>query len=295
MVAIKKNLVKDGIEKLAVALPKAFDSRVLVTTMEKLFPYTAPISDSTKYRIQNAVKKLPINWNKRTVLQLYTLVESAEAIDLLSAWTQRRWYLSHFSALYWNELVEQKPVEHYLSADLHHRLAPENVKPVNIGLVPMAFLKGHRQTQNFCTYKKMKFFFLERAASGEIGVISKSINLEASSLSIRLTSIERTLIDSVVSPQYSGGMPTVVKAFSIAESKLSIPELYRIYTNMNLSYPYWQTIGFILDQIQSTKSAQWAGFFEKPAIDFYYDRSATAEWKYSESWRLFYPKGLSKE
>jgi len=51
-----------------------------------------------------------------------------------------------------------------------------------------------------------------------------------------VTSIERTLVDAAVRPQYSGGVTAVLRAYGKAGGRLSIKRLLSILTNLDYLY-----------------------------------------------------------
>jgi predicted transcriptional regulator of viral defense system len=109
---------------------------------------------------------------------------------------------------------------------------------------------------------------------------------------IRLTNVERTLIDITVRPGYAGGVFEVLKAFRNAKGKVSINKLTAMLKTLGYVYPYHQAIGFYLDR---------AGVYDESSIrllrkiemshDFYLAH-AMNDPEYSKDWRLFFPQGL---
>jgi len=109
---------------------------------------------------------------------------------------------------------------------------------------------------------------------------------------IRVTDVERTLIDITVRPGYSGGVFEVLKAFRNAKGKVSINRLQAMLKRLDYVYPYHQAVGFYLVR---------AGVYDDSAIRLLrkfgmkYDFYLTYDMKdpqYSKEWRLFFPKGF---
>jgi predicted transcriptional regulator of viral defense system len=109
---------------------------------------------------------------------------------------------------------------------------------------------------------------------------------------IRVTDVERTLIDVTVRPVYAGGPFEVLKAYKVARPKVSVNKLAATLKKLDYIYPYHQAIGFYLER---------AGVYTESSIallrkfDFKYDFYLTHQIKekaYSERWRLYFPKGL---
>ena len=96
---------------------------------------------------------------------------------------------------------------------------------------------------------------------------------------IRVTDIERTLIDVTVRPIYAGGVFEVLK-------------LAATLKKLDYIYPYHQAVGFYLER---------AGVYRESSISllkkfgFKYDfylMHQIKEKEYSKKWRLYFPKGL---
>ncbi|MBZ5667499.1 MAG: hypothetical protein LAO30_23230, partial [Acidobacteriia bacterium] len=115
--------------------------------------------------------------------------------------------------------------------------------------------------------------------------------LDYSGTKLSVTSLERTLIDIVVRPNYSGGVFQVLEAYRRAQSRVSVGTIIATLKKLAYVYPYHQAIGFYM---------QRAGYPEKLygrlkdlglPYDFYltYDLS---DKEYLADWRLFVPKGL---
>ena len=78
------------------------------------------------------------------------------------------------------------------------------------------------------------------------GVIEETVVPDAGPL--RLTNLERTLIDITVRPVYSGGVFEVAKAFELAKEKLSVNSLTAMLKKLEYTYPYHQAVGFYLER-----------------------------------------------
>jgi hypothetical protein len=290
----RKNLVEQGIELLRKKLPPVFDEASLSEEIRQLLDSNIiSMGDSTRWRLHNSARQIAIQWNKKIFKQLYSFDKAYEAIEMAAAWAKKHTYISHYSALYWNELVAQKPTEYFISTEIQaHSNAKKN--SINEGALRLSFMKGPRVTQYFGTFEGVKYYFIERAYCAQVGVIEKKIHRENKNIIFHCTDIERTLLDSIISPHYSGGMGLISKAF--AKTKINISKLHKYYKELKLLYPYWQTIGFVIEIAHGSSLAnKWKELFGDPKIDFYFDRNARSDWNKSDKWRIFYPKGLETE
>jgi hypothetical protein len=197
--------------------------------------------------------------------------------------------LSHYSALYFNGLIDQRPTVHYLSHDILERRkkVPQNIDSL---VVKQSFMKSARITSNFGTYENINYFFIDRLKQTK-GVVEKSNVSDEVEYKFYLTNVERTLVDSIIAPHYSGGLLTVIKAFKVADIRLEI--MKEVYDSLNLVYPYWQNIGFIFKLIGSKDNEKkWKSFFPNTEMEFYVDHRYRSNWELDPDWKTYYPPGL---
>ena len=110
-------------------------------------------------------------------------------------------------------------------------------------------------------------------------------------MQVRVTNIERTLIDIVVRPAYSGGVAEVLKAFERAREQASVNRLMALLQKLNYLYPYHQAIGFYLERAGYSGTA--LDFIRQMPLnyDFYLAHQMGAT-DYVPQWRLHIPKGF---
>lgn len=65
---------------------------------------------------------------------------------------------------------------------------------------------------------------------------------------LKVTSIERTLIDIAVRPSYSGGVSSVLEAYRSAKHRASLRRLVPLLRKLDYVYPYHQAIGFLMER-----------------------------------------------
>jgi predicted transcriptional regulator of viral defense system len=123
--------------------------------------------------------------------------------------------------------------------------------------------------------------------TGQLGVIDTP---GPDGRNIRVTDVERTLIDIAVRPFYSGGVFEVLKAYRLAKDKVSVNKLASFLKKMDYVYPYHQAIGFYLERSGAYKDSQ-INLLRKFEIRFdFYLTYQMNEMSYSKDWRLYYPK-----
>jgi|WetSurMetagenome_2_1015567.scaffolds.fasta_scaffold20078_5 predicted transcriptional regulator of viral defense system len=206
--------------------------------------------------------------------------------ELVSALNPKA-YFSHYTAMTMHGLTEQIPKIFYLNVELQ----PIHIK--NQGLsqqsIDLAFKNKPRTSNNIAVLEDKKICMLNSKFTNSLGIIELKDNVEGV---IRVTDIERTLIDSTVRPVYSGGIFEVLKAFKLAKENVSINKLVSYLKKIDYTYPYYQAIGFYLEKARVYNQSQ-INLLKK--FDLKYDFYLTHQIKdidYSKEWRLFYPKNF---
>lgn len=197
-------------------------------------------------------------------------------------------YLTHYTAMYFHELtdqvpkvininVEQTPKRRYASSQLDQ------------GRIDLAFRSPTRMSHNTAEYEGHKIRMLNGLHTGNVGVIEMP-GPEGEML--RITDIERTLIDIAVRPEYSGGVFEVLEAYKRATDRVSINRLTAHLKSIDYIYPYHQVIGFYLTKAGSYRKSQ-IDLLRRFEISYdFHLMHQIQEREYSSEWRLFYPKGL---
>ncbi len=112
-------------------------------------------------------------------------------------------------------------------------------------------------------------------------------------IEVPVTDLERTLVDIAVRPAYAGGVNNIIKAYQLAQPKVSIQKLADTIRNLQYVYPYYQSIGFYLDNsgVYSEQDVQYFLDFGPFQYDFYLEYKMLNP-NYSEKWKLYYPNSL---
>jgi hypothetical protein len=230
-----------------------------------------------KNKIIKAVKfdfpSQPIIRYKRGRISIYEMVQSLKPKS----------YFTHCSALKLHKLTVKNIETIYLNCEqppkYHSNISLDQSR------IEAAFKRPMRVSQNVARYKKYNICILNGMHTGGLGVTQTM----HSGAMINVTNIEKTLIDIVVRPGYSGGVSEVLSAFRLAKNMFSVNDLVNMLEKLNYAYPYHQAIGFYMDH---------SGCYDDTSLnllrskglkyDFYltYDMR---EVKYSTKWRLFFP------
>jgi len=166
---------------------------------------------------------------------------------------------------------------------------------MNNSLLRSVFIKPHRHTSYVFTVNNCEIVVVDRKKKSDDGVVTIHAHNTLLPNKSRITSVERALIDAVVSPQYNGGIVSVYTYFKKARQKMDVKKLMDMYRKLDFAYPYSQVLGFFLDTIGLHNQA--SGIFNTypPQLKFFVDHNAKASWSYDEKWKLYYPNGLIDE
>lgn len=197
---------------------------------------------------------------------------------------RERAYLSHGTAVFSHALTDELPKTIYVN----HEQSP---KPASKGVlvqqnIDRAFASKQRQTQAIANYAgDRQFVLLNGKNTGQLGV--EELTVERAKL--RVTNIERTLIDIVVRPSYAGGVFQVLNAYRRAKDRVSVATLLMYLKALDYVYPYHQAIGFYMQK--AGYDAKRYDRLKKLGLkhDFYLAHDM-GEKTYIKDWRLHIPK-----
>jgi len=200
-----------------------------------------------------------------------------------------RSYLTHYTAVFINGLTDQIPRNIYVNKEQGPK---ENVLPnLKQAKIDYAFRRPPRRTTNLASCDDYKIYLLNGMHTGDLGVIS--VEGEYGEI-LKVTNVERTLIDISVRPFYSGGVFEVLGAFVYAQEKaaVSVTKILNYLGRLKFVYPYHQVIGFYLERSNVYEEDLIKPFREMPKEFDFYLTHEIKEKEYSENWRLYYPRGF---
>lgn len=230
------------------------------------------------------LKRYEINFPKRRLLRF---VWGDVSPFNLALSLQQDSYFTHYTALFWHNLTDQIPKTIYLNYEQGRKAFHD--ASLSQSSIDRAFLNPPRVSSNIATIGDYKICLLNGKFTKRLGVTEMTT---PESGKILVTDIERTLIDIVVRPFYSGGINEVLEAFRRAATEVSINKLVAMLQKLAYIYPYHQAIGFYLQRAGVYRDSQ-IELLRK--FDFHYDFYITNQVKdaeYSKEWRLYYPKGF---
>lgn len=244
-----------------------------------------PYSDFVDYLVaKTKLKREVFNfYYRRIILYVWGDVPLYELILSLKPNS----YLTHYTAVYFHDLTEQTPKTIYVNVEQGRKPRPKSALVQE--RIDAAFKRPTRLSNNMAEYEGRTIRMLNGMYTGNLGVIEMS---GPDGEALRITDVERTLIDITVRPEYAGGVHEVLKAYRLAKDKVSINRLAATLKKINYVYPYEQAVGFYLEKagVYTQSQLYLLGRFEMK-YDFYLVHEMK-DYEYSEQWRLYYPKGL---
>lgn len=200
---------------------------------------------------------------------------------------ERNTYFTHYTALYWHNLTDQIPKTTYVNYEQAKKRYVSNI--LLQANIDRAFKNSQRESKNIASIGDYKICLLNGKFTNRSGVIDM---VTPEDENIALTDVERTLIDIVVRPTYSGGIHEVLNAYRKAEKRVSVNKLSAMLQKLNYVYPYHQAIGFFLQRAGVYRDSQ-VQLLKKFDIKYdFYIAYNMVDTEYSKEWRLYYPKGF---
>lgn len=230
-----------------------------------------------------AAKKITLPFPYRTEHRY--MVGQVSDLELVQS-LDKTGYFSHFTAIHMNQLTDQIPKTIYFNVEQYTsggggKLTQESLH--------RAFKAKPRISSNVIEYNQVRIHRLNGGNTHQLGVTEIAVGHSATP--VRVTDIERTLIDATVRPVYSGGIAVVAKAFEMAIDRVSVKRIVEYLKGIDYTYPYHQAIGFYLDRA-GYKNPDSDLLRDFPMqFDFYLAHDIKSA-EYNAKWKLFVPKGF---
>lgn len=199
-------------------------------------------------------------------------------------------YFSHYTAVRMHGLTEQLPKTIFVNFEQAPHAGPP--RTLDQQAVDAAFSKPQRQSAEVAEVAGNRVCLINGMHTALLGVEEKDVAYDDTrQVQVRVTNLERTLIDVAVRPAYAGGVYEVLKAYELARSSVSANRLAAMLQKLQFTYPYHQVIGFYMMRA-GYKASQLELLRQFPMkLDFYLAHGM-GETEHVKQWRLYVPKGL---
>lgn len=199
-------------------------------------------------------------------------------------------YYSHYTAMRMHGLTEQVPKIIFLNHEQH--LKSQSTGGLTQERIDAAFKRKPRQSNNKIDIDNVRVYLINGKNTDQLGVEEQAVNYDSDQpVKVRLTNLERTLIDVTVRPAYAGGVFEVLKAFKLAKDQVSVNALMAMLQKIQHTYPYHQAIGYYLERAEY-KPALLDLVKRFPMNYDFYLANNMSDTEYVKAWRLYVPKGF---
>jgi hypothetical protein len=195
-------------------------------------------------------------------------------------------YLCHSSALFMHKLVDHLPRE--LCVNYEQSDKPKPSGALTQEALDRAFRGKQRQSAFTFRYEGCHIVVLSGKHTDGLEVVEMPL---ATGTKLRVTSLERTLIDATVRPGYAGGTTGVLEGYRRARGHVSVQKIIDTLRKLDHVYPYHQAMGFYMER---------AGFTAKQLAplkamgmnwDFYLTHGLRNP-VFNRNWRIHHQKSL---
>lgn len=195
-------------------------------------------------------------------------------------------YLCHSSALFIHKLRDQAPRELCINYEQSNK--PKASGGLTQEALDRALRGKQRQSAFVFRYKRHRIVVLSGKHTDGLEVRELPLVTGAK---VRVTSLERTLIDAAVRPGYAGGVESVLEAYRRSRHDVSISRVVDTLRKLDHIYPYHQAIGFYMERagfpVEQLSPLKALGM----NWDFYLAHSLRNP-VFNREWRIHHPKGL---
>ena len=175
----------------------------------------------------------------------------------------------------------------------NERHVEQSIKPASSAsltqtAIDRAFASKQRESKLSFTNKDSTVTILSGKNTGRLGVEERQDPVFGP---VKVTNIERTLIDISVRPAYGGGIARILEAYRSARTRVSVPTIASLLETIGLIYPYAQAIGFMMER--AGFAAEQRALLRPLIREFrFYLAHEMKNPAYDETWRIYYPINL---
>ena len=152
-----------------------------------------------------------------------------------------------------------------------------------------AFASKPRFTTNIVTEGKVSIIQLNGKNTKKLGVKQHELKAGKNTYTLRVTSLERTLVDIATRPINAGGPAVVLECFQNASRKVDVKKLVQTLKEINHIYPYHQAIGYYMEKSGAYSQSEIALLKKIPReLEFFLDY-AMQEKTFCAQWKIWVP------
>ena len=146
-------------------------------------------------------------------------------------------------------------------------------------LIDDAYKKEYRYTNSTAEYSGYYIVFLMPKFSNQVEVVKYK--------NFKISSINRSLVEILINIQYFKGFESVINNFKPLKNNLNIDKIYSVVERFDLIYPYFQLLGFTLNQI-GFKNSELSIFKKKISQFNFYTQKNKKHYSYNKYWKIYY-------
>lgn len=195
-------------------------------------------------------------------------------------------YLSHAAAVFLLGLNDQLPKTLYVNKEQTPKPVPST--PLAQDRIDRAFRASPRRSNYVYRFGETQFVLLSGKNTRDFGVEERN---GPNGEPLRVTGLERTLVDIAVRPTYSGGVFQVLEAYRTAAGRLSIARILEVLDRLDYVYPYHQVVGYYLERA-GLPEAETKLFRDRGLAWDFYLTHGLRDTEYVPAWRLHVPRGF---
>ena len=197
---------------------------------------------------------------------------------------KRGGYFCHGTAVAIHGLNDQIPQRLYLNKEQSPKSHSSALTQIGID---RAFANKQRETRLIYRFDDTDVAIVWGKSTGNLEVIE----MDYGGANLRVTSIERTLIDIAVRPAYAGGPLQVLAAYRGAMDRVSVGVLVATLRKLEYIYPFHQAIGFYMERAGYPESKFKR--LKELGLEFdFYLSYGVKDPEYMPNWRIYIPRGL---
>jgi predicted transcriptional regulator of viral defense system len=200
-------------------------------------------------------------------------------------------YYTHASAMQVHGLLEARMHDIYINFEqpAHDRGSLPEQKRIDA-----AFKAKPRRTKNVIEGDNGDITMLNGMQTGLLGIEEKYAgSLDIEPATVRVTNLERTLIDITVRPHYAGNVETVLRAYELARDRTNVTQLVRYLKKLDYVYPYHQAVGWYLDKA-GYSATQLKTLRSRPKQRRFYLAHHMSAVVFDEVWQIYVPEQLER-